>query len=227
MIKKIIELIDEQYRSGQQVKQAELKALQAQINPHFLYNTLDLIKWKSIEHEVPDIESIVYALAKFYKLSLNKGKDIVSIEDEIAHVKVYVEIQNQRFENGISLQVDVDRKLFNYSILKIILQPIVENSILHGILEKDSRCGTIKITGSLNNGIITFFVEDDGVGMSEEKVRQLFLDGYSNQNNGYGVRNINDRIKLHYGSQYGISFKSILGQGTMVKITIPAVPIED
>jgi two-component system, sensor histidine kinase YesM len=225
MIRRIVELIDEQYFSGQQVKQAELKALQAQINPHFLYNTLDLIKWKALEHDVPDIESIVISLAKFYKLSLNKGKEIVSLEDEIMHVSVYVEIQNQRFENQIKLILDIDDSLYNYSILKIILQPIVENSILHGILEKANNSGTIKITGTIESEIITLVVEDDGIGMSEEKLENLFIDESSSQSNGYGVKNINNRIKLNYGNQFGLSYSSSEGQGTRVKITIPAVPI--
>lgn len=223
MIKKIAVLIDQQYKSGQEVKNAELKALQAQINPHFLYNTLDSINWMAIRHKVPDISYMVQVLAKYYKLSLSKGKDIVSIKDEIMHVTTYVEIQNKRFEDAIKLELDIDENTFEYKTLKILLQPIVENSIIHGILQKESKNGTIRISVKLDKGIITICVKDDGLGMTQERLNELFSLESSDQHHGYGIKNINERVKLYYGDQYGILYKSEVNKGTTVEIKIPAV----
>ncbi len=219
-------LMEEKYKMGQEIKSAELKALQAQINPHFLYNSLDLINCIAIKHNIPDIIKMVSALAKFYKLSLSKGKDIVSIKDEITHVQLYVEIQNMRFDNKIDFVLDIDEEIYEYSTLKILLQPIVENSILHGIFEKDSKSGTIKITSQLNAEVITFTIEDDGIGIPKDKIYQLLSDDNSSNNKGYGSKNTNDRIKLFYGEQFGLSYSSELNKGTTVKLQIPAVPLK-
>lgn len=222
MIHKMKILIEDQYRTGQEVKNAELKAFQAQINPHFLYNTLDLINWSAIKNKIPEISTIVQSLAKFYKLSLSKGKDIVSIADEIMHATLYINIQNMRFSNKIALKLDIDEKLYSYSILKIILQPIVENSILHGILESESKTGTITISGRLEDETVILSVMDDGIGISEEKLNTLLVESATNESHGYGIRNINNRIKLYYGEKYGLKYKSQLEKGTEVEISIPA-----
>ena len=226
MILKVKDLLNEQYENGKTVKNAELKALQAQINPHFLYNTLDLINWKAMENNVPEIEDITQSLAKFYKLSLNKGKDIISIRSEIEHVRTYVHIQNMRFDEKINFMVNVPEDLYEYSILKIILQPLVENSILHGILENpDKSGGLISISGKLQEGVITLSVEDDGVGMDAQTLIELLEDTITpSENHGYGVKNINQRIKLIYGEAYGLSYSSNKGYGTKVEICIPLTP---
>lgn len=224
MISQIKVLIDEQYRFGKEVKNAELKALQSQINPHFLYNTLDMINWMSYKNMNKEISEAVKNLAKFYKLSLNKGKDITSINDEINHVSLYVQIQNMRYSNRITLKTSIPEELYDYSILKITLQPIVENAILHGILGKGSELGEILISGKLENGDITLNIKDDGIGMSEDTLQKLFTEDInSKKGSGYGVKNISERIKLCYGEKYGISFSSKLGEGTSVTIKIPAV----
>ena len=222
MIQKIEVLIKDQYKSGQEIKTAELKALQAQINPHFLYNTLDLINWTAIKNKVPEISSLVKSLSMFYKLSLNKGRDIVSISDELEHVKLYVDIQNRRFENRISLHINVDEEILGYYILKTILQPIVENSIMHGILEKEDKSGNINITGMQASGSIILKVHDDGIGMDKETIEDI-LNSASDENHGYGVRNINNRLSLYYGQEYGLTYRSESGLGTGVEIRIPAV----
>jgi two-component system, sensor histidine kinase YesM len=228
MIEKINDLVEEKYKIGKEIKNAELKALQAQINPHFLYNTLDLINWKAIDNNVPEIAETAQALAKFYKLSLSKGKDIISIEDEIKHVATYVQIQNLRFDNRIKLIVDVDEAIYQYYIMKILLQPIVENSIIHGILEtRDDQDGTIILKGIIDIDIIILTIEDNGVGMGHNEIKDLFINNISLTGNGYGVRNINDRIKLVYGKDYGLTYSSILGKGTKVEIRIPALKKEE
>jgi len=224
MVKKFNILVEEQYKNDKEIKNAELKALQSQINPHFLYNTLDLINWKAIDNDVPEITEITQSLAKFYKLSLSNGKDIVSIRDEIKHVITYVKIQNMRFDNQINFILDISEEIYKYSIIKIILQPILENSILHGILEnRDKQGGIIKLTGRLENDTILLIVQDDGVGMTKERVAELLMDTGTIKNHGYGVRNINDRIKLCYGQRYGLTYYSSLGEGTLVEVRIPSL----
>ncbi len=216
-------LVDEQYRIGQEAKNAELLALQAQINPHFLYNTLDMINWTAINNNVPDIAETVQILSKFYKLSLSKGSNIIPIRNEIEHVKMYMEIQNRRFDNIFDFHVNIDEEVYQYTTLKIILQPIVENSVLHGILQKDERTGLILITGSVHDNIIVLKIQDNGVGIDPEKLKTLLTDESSSNKHGYGVRNINERIKLYYGEQYGLEYQSCPDRGTTVIIRISAV----
>lgn len=224
MVKRIRLLVKEQYENGKEIKNLELKALQSQINPHFLYNTLELINWKAMDNDVPEIAIITQSLAKYYKLSLNKGKDIVSIEDEINHIKVYVQIQNLRFDHRINLVIDIDQDIYSYDILKLLLQPIVENSIIHGILENWNRKeGCITISGHFDNDDITLTVRDDGVGMTEEKAEEILSMESTSKAHGYGIRNINHRIKLYFGQQYGLTYHSVPQQGTLVEIRIPAV----
>jgi two-component system sensor histidine kinase YesM len=222
MVNKMKVFIEEQYKLGLDAKSSELKALQSQINPHFLYNTLDLINWTAIQHNVPEISTLVQSLSQFYKLSLNKGDEMISIENELEHVRIYVDIQNRRFGNAISLSMDVDESLYDCNILKITLQPIVENSILHGIRETANRQGEIFIYTYREDTDIVLCVQDNGVGMSEELV-ELFNNGNtSSKADGYGIKNINHRIKLYYGEQYGLHFESRIGEGTTVEVRIPA-----
>lgn len=223
MITKMVILIDEQYKSGKEVKSAELKALQAQINPHFLYNTLDMINWMSFKNMNKEISSAVKSLAGFYKLSLNKGKSKVSIKDELTHASLYIDIQNMRYSDRIKLTIDLPEELYCYSILKITLQPIVENSISHGILGRGNVNGEILITGKLENNDITLFIQDDGIGIPEDKINRILTDDLSSQTgSGYGLKNIDQRLKLSYGEDYGLSFKSHYGDGTTVEVKIPA-----
>ncbi|MGH4050310.1 MAG: sensor histidine kinase [Clostridium sp.] len=224
MITKMVVLIDEQYKSGKEVKNAELKALQAQINPHFLYNTLDMINWMAFKDMNKEISCAVKSLAGFYKLSLNKGKSKVSIRDEITHASLYVGIQNMRYSGRIKLTIDLPQKIYSYSILKITLQPILENSISHGILGRGNACGMILISGKLENNDITLSVRDDGIGIPVDRIDKILTDDISSKTgSGYGLKNINKRLKLSYGESYGLSFISQYGHGTTVKIKIPAM----
>ncbi len=221
MVTRMSVLVDEQFKMGQEVKNAELKALQAQINPHFLYNSLDLINCIAIKNNITEIVKMVNALAKFYKISLSYGMDIIPIRDEISHITLYIQIQNMRFQNRIAYEININKEIINHTILKMILQPIVENSILHGILEKESKSGIIKVTGKREENTILLLIEDNGIGMSEEKVRSLLLKGKSSNNRGYGIKNTNERIKLYYGSKYGLFYRSELGKGTIAEVRIP------
>lgn len=227
MVRRIRTLVEEQYKLGEEKKNAELNVLQAQINPHFLYNTLDLINWKAMEYDAFEISDIAQLLAKFYKLSLNKGKNIVSVQDEVDHAKAYVQIQNFRYNDKIKLAVDLSPEAGDCKILRIILQPIVENAILHGILKKEKSVeGTIWISGKIENGNLILTVRDDGVGMTEQQLQKITRFDVTEGNHGYGVYNTDTRIKLRYGQQYGLTYHSVMGEGTTVDIIIPAIPNE-
>lgn len=227
MMEKIDALATEKYENGRQIKGLELKALQAQINPHFLYNSLDLINCVAIQNEVPEITLMVNALAKFYKLSLNSGCDVIALKDEFMHSRLYIQIQNIRFQNRIQAQWDIDESLLNCGVIKIILQPIIENAIIHGIFERQDKSGIIKISCVNENDVIVIRISDNGIGMDEETVFRNFVKNdfaqASSVNGGYGIRNIQDRLRLIYGVKYGIECKSILGQGTTVTLKIPFV----
>ena len=227
MIGKMSILIEDQYKLGKSVKNAELKALQSQINPHFLYNTLDMINWMSYKKMNKEISVAVNTLAKFYKLSLNKGNDLVSIKNELQHATLYVKIQNMRYNDRISLKINVDDEINDYLIPKITLQPILENAINHGILGKGQGNGIISILGYSIDSHIVLIVADDGIGMKEESINLLLTNKLSSsKGSGYGLKNINKRIKLLYGESYGLSFKSSYGHGTSVTIKIPKINVE-
>ena len=223
MLNRIQQLMKEEHRLGQEIKSSELKALQAQINPHFLYNTLDLIHWRAMNRNVPEISTIVQALARFYKLCLSRGDETVLLANEIEHVKMYVQIQNERFRNLLKLEITADESVLDCMVLKLLLQPLVENSIIHGIMEKATMEGLIKIKAYEQNDILNIIVEDDGNGMSHEQLRSVLL--YSDEKNSehYGAKNINERIKLLFGQEYGLQYESEFGKGTTVKIALPIV----
>jgi two-component system sensor histidine kinase YesM len=224
MIAEVEQLIEEKYRLGKEVKNLELKALQAQINPHFLYNTLDLINWMSVRHNAEEIRTLVTALSRFYKLSLGRGEDTVPLREELEHARTYVQIQNMRYENAIKLLIDTPPELNECRILKLVLQPLVENSIFHGIMLKKEERGIIRIAGERVGADLLLTVEDDGVGMPEEKAAQILTNGaVASDRHGYGVRNIHERLQLNYGPGFGLSFRSTEGKGTTVRIRIPAV----
>ncbi|RHP36464.1 HAMP domain-containing protein [Lachnotalea sp. AF33-28] len=215
-----------QFQSGADLKAAELKALQAQINPHFLYNTLELINWMALTKNAPEISEIVQALAKFYKLSLSRGRDEIPIRDELAHIETYVQLQNYRYENRIRLNLEVDPSLYEYRILKLILQPVVENAILHGILESEQCQGTITVCGAMAGGDIMLTVEDDGIGMTPQQMAVMLGEApapIKRPGHGYGISNVIKRIHLYYGEKYGIRCESEPGSGSRVIISIAAI----
>jgi len=223
MIGKMTELIKEQYILGQSLKSAELKVLHSQINPHFLYNTLDMINWLALKNASSEIVTIVDSLAKFYKLSLNKGTEIIPLKDELAHVNCYFQIQSFRYKH-ISLNITIPYELLDFTIPKIVLQPILENSILHGVLCKESKTGTVTISGRLENDVLIIKVEDDGAGIPPDKLEKL-LSGKieSKTGGGFGVRNTQERLQLHYGMDFGLTYTSECEKGTTVEIKIPPI----
>lgn len=222
MVAKIRELMEERYKAGIQVKSAELKALQEQINPHFLYNTLDTINWLAQKGSTAEVEKAISSLAEFYRLSLSNGSDEIPIREELKRVSTYVQIQNIRFSGMIKLVIDIDEEIGNYLILKLILQPFVENSILHGIMHKPSKEGYIIIEAMIEDENIKITIQDNGAGMSEEELKRINEESYEDKLSGFGIKNVRKRILLNYGDQYSIHFTSSPGIGTTAEIIIPA-----
>ncbi len=228
MVEQLRKLLQEHYRMGKDVMEAQFKALQAQINPHFLYNTLDLINWMAQDYGSDEIVKISCDLARFYRLSLNHGKTILTIEEELQHVQTYVEIENFHFEQAIHLEIDVPDDIRSLACPNIILQPFVENAILHGIAEfPDIAECTILIRAAMEDGDILFRISDDGHGMSKEQLEDILPDDMQKSSKGYGVKNINFRLRLYYGDDYGVRYESVEGEGTTVFVRIPALSIEE
>lgn len=224
MMDSINTLIAHEFESGIKFEKMEMELLQSQINPHFLYNTLDLIKSLATLNDTETIRNVVGSLAKFYKLSLHNGKNIVTIKDELDHIINYVNIQNTRFDNAIKLIIDIPPDIEQLSIPKLTFQPIVENAIYHGIFMKKSHSGTIHITAKLLSDYCQIIIADDGIGIPADKLTNLTLKDASES---FGLYNINRRLQILYGSSYGINISSKEGEYTEVIIKIPSVAYYD
>ena len=221
MVAQLDALIDERFNMAINLKNAEIRALQAQINPHFLYNTLDIISWRAIRQNNQGIYKLVNNLANYYKMSLNHGKDLVTLADELMHIKYYVNIQNERFNNKIILDIDIDGYFLDLQLPKLTLQPIVENSIIHGLLEKEDPGGTIFITASREDKDYSIInIIDDGVGIPPDKLSRIFYDQQDNMpRNGYGLNNVRCRLNLSVGGD--VIIESLLGSGATTTILLP------
>ncbi len=226
MLDRIQQLLDEKLQIGLRLKSAELKALQAQINPHFLYNTLDMVNWLAYGGQMEEIHESVIALSKYYRLVLNKGQDTLTLREELQHVMYYVKIQNIRFAGKIRYVEHVDPQLQQLEVPKIILQPLVENAILHGIRETSEKSGTVRVTGFRSGEDIFLKVTDDGVGMDEETLKHIMDKGRTNSHGGYGVRNVDARLRLTFGEEYGLQYTCIEGKGVCVTIRLPGDRIQ-
>lgn len=228
MAERLHRLMKEHFRLGKEVASANLKALQAQINPHFLYNTLDLINWGAMDYGAVQVAEIARNLGQFYRLSLNHGKTAIRIEDELRHVEAYVSIENAHFSGAISLDTNVPDDIRHLACPNIILQPFVENAIVHGIAKHPEivECN-ISITARRQENDILFALHDDGPGMDEKQTEAILKEDFSGAYNGYGVRNINLRLRLCYGKEYGVFYKSARSGGTTAYIRIPAIGLDD
>lgn len=229
MLSRIKILIQRVYQTEILRKEAELSALQAQINPHFLYNTLQIMDIMAEEKGADEISGSCRALAKIFRYSISKGQGLVSLQEEIQHVKNYVYIQQLRLGSRLKVQYNIDESLYKFEIIKLVLQPLVENAILHGI-ENSGRSCIIKLSATVEkNGSLIINVEDDGVGMDEEELRNvqhsLYLEtegGSGSEKCGIALRNVNYRIKLYYSDKYGMSIQSKRNVGTRVTLVLPA-----
>ncbi|MFV0399296.1 MAG: sensor histidine kinase [Oscillospiraceae bacterium] len=225
MIMRMQDLLQEQYFTGMEAQAAELLALQSQINPHFLYNTLDMVQWMARNNNTQEIQTTVKALTKFYRLTLSRGYDVITLGEELQIVQNYMIIQHLRFGDNVHLSVEVEEQLLDCKIPKITLQPIIENALLHGILPKEDKSGTIKITGVLGEGEVFLSVEDDGVGFEENEAadrrREERKETEDYGKSGYGLYNIERRLSLVFGVERCIEVRSKPGEGTAVTLRFP------
>lgn len=219
MARKLKELVEEVYTIKIKEKESELKALQAQINPHFLYNTLASISMLGMRVGGEDITNMSNSLARFYKIALSKGNSIIRVRDEIEHIKAYIAIQGIRFKNKINMQYDVDETVLEANTLKLMLQPFVENSIGHG-LWKDKKFITIRLVVRREENQIIWEIIDDGIGISRKNMEEI-LRSDENSEHGYGIVNVDQRIKLYFGDAYGVNIFSRSGIGTVITINTP------
>ena len=217
MMDEINRLIDEVYVNKIALKEYELKALQAQINPHFLYNTLSMMNWMAIRSNQMDISKVTLALSTFYRTALSKGEDVVTVENCIQNTKAYLEIQLVMHDHGFTVDWEIDPTIKNEKMPKLLLQPIVENAIEHGIDEKEEGDKNLSLSFHGKKDVVEIIVRDNGKGMEQEKAEKLV----TYQAKGYGLKNVNDRIHLLYGTEYGIRIFSEPGVGTTVVMRFP------
>ena len=225
MVGKIRDLMQKVYKEHQKLRSAELAALQAQINPHFLYNTLESIVWLSRAGRSHDVINIVMAMTKLFRIGISGGRELITIHDELEHVRSYLTIQKIRYKSKIEYRIDVPESICGCRILKLVLQPLVENSIYHGIKNMHGK-GSIEVSGREEDGDLVLNVIDTGIGMRPEELVALRAavndhNGDGEGSDGYGLKNIHERLKIFFGADYGLSFESDYGHGTTVAVRIP------
>jgi two-component system sensor histidine kinase YesM len=226
MTVKIKELMDERIEKQKKLKNAEFKVLQAQINPHFLYNTLDTIVWMAEAGHNDKVILLVRELSNFFRKSISKGRDIITVQEEVGHVSSYLSILKVRYRDTLDYSIQVMDSILGFNIPKFTLQPLVENALYHGIKNKRGN-GKIIVSGSrINEQEMMFEVIDNGIGMDDEKlravIRALDMDHEENSDiNSFGMSNVHQRIRLYYGNNYGLKIKSTINVGTEVSVTVP------
>ncbi|RBW68074.1 sensor histidine kinase [Bacillus taeanensis] len=223
MIEKLQQLMSDIETEQERKREAQFKVLQQQINPHFLYNTLESINALAALNGQREISKMTINLGKLLRISINGGYE-VKVKDEIRHVISYLEIQKIRFDNRFAFEVDVEEELNDYPVLKLILQPLVENILLHAFSNSDEEGGLIKIRGTISNGQGEFWIEDNGTGIDETvlmELNQWKFKKNTEKSNGHGVRNVDERIRLFYGEKYGLLICSTKHEGTCIKISFP------
>ncbi len=228
MIRQMKKLTDDMVREQKAKRKSELDALQSQINPHFLYNTLDSVVWMIEGERYKDAISMVTALAQLFRISLSKGNNIISIHDEIIHARNYLNIQKVRYKNKFTANIDIDPEIENCSTIKLIVQPLLENAIYYGVEHMDGE-GEITLKGYEKDGDIYISVTDNGMGIPEETLATLLTDKARSRGKGSGIGlwNVNQRIQIYFKGDYGLIVESELDVGTTVTIHLPKIPIEE
>lgn len=223
MIDKINLLLEQIKEEQIHIREAELELLQAQINPHFLYNTLDAIVWLAEGGKQKEVASMVKSLSQFFRISLSRGRDSISLSEEIEHAGSYLEIQQFRYRDILTYDIDIPEEYRSCILPKITIQPLIENAIYHGIKTKRGG-GRIRIYAKSEDENLAIYVEDNGMGMSEERLDEV-MNGIRSESPGehsiYGLYNVNERLRLKFGNEYGLSIESEYGKSTTVKILIP------
>ncbi len=224
MASRIKALMEDIVAEHESKRKSEFDLLQSQINPHFLYNTLDIIVWMIENEQKQEAVKVVTALARFFRISLSKGRSIIPVQDELEHVRNYLMIQQMRFKNKFAYVIDADEEVLNLASLKLMLQPLVENAIYHGMEFMDGD-GEIRIKVYQDKEELWFQVSDNGLGMTGEQVDNLLSDKphmSSRRGSGIGVKNVNERIRLYFGENYGLDIQSEPDEGTIIRIHLPA-----
>lgn len=227
MVEKIGNLVEDIRVEQLNLRVTELKLLQAQINPHFLYNTLDTIIWLAEAEQKEEVVMMVTSLSDFFRTTLSKGRDYIRVEEEGAHIRSYLQIQQFRYRDILEYEIRIPSELYEYQILKLTLQPLVENALYHGIKNRRGK-GRILVTGEKNEGILRFCVRDNGRGIEASRladIRRLITGELESGNgtSGFGLFNVDQRLRLNYGTQYGLEIDSEYGAWTEVRVVIPAV----
>lgn len=218
-------LVQQQYENGIRVKNAELNALQAQINPHFLYNTLELINWKAMENDCTEIVEISQELARFYRLTLGSGHSMVPLRDELEHISRHLAIQNFRFAQEIRVITDVPEDCLSLFIPRLTLQPLVENSVLHGFLPREESSESeniIQLSAVKTEDVLLITLQDNGIGMTQEELNGILSEDRLGSGKSFGVMNIQQRLQLLYGTEYGLAYSTAEVQGVCVSIRLKA-----
>lgn len=221
MVYKIKQLMEQVIEEQQLLRKSELKTLQAQINPHFLYNTLDSIVWMAEKGDQENVVKMIAALSQFFRLSLSGGNETVLVRDELKHAENYLVIQKMRYGDQFDYEITFDEAVLNYKTLKILLQPIVENAIIHGVGNLPYK-GKITINAGISDNKLVFEVRDNGFGINPKKLEHI-LEEKPSTKSGIGVNNVNQRIQLMYGTEYGLQFESEPDEGTTVRIVLPLI----
>ena len=221
MILKIRELVEQNTAEQREKRKSELNALQAQINPHFLYNTLDSIIWMAEAGDRKNVVLMTSALAKLLRKSISNRNEMVTLEEEIEYTRSYLIIQKMRYVDKLEYEMDVESAILQMEVVKLIVQPLVENAIYHGIKYKEGK-GLVRIEGGFGEDQVVLRIIDNGVGMTKTQLAHVFDERETDtRRNGVGVLNVHRRIRLHYGGEYGLSFESAEGEGTTVSIHLP------
>ncbi len=226
MAEKIKDLIDENIKEQQNFQKAQMKALQAQITPHFLYNTFDTIIWLAESNRSEEVIEITRAFSNFFRISLSKGHEWITVEQEIEHINSYLTIQKIRYRDILDYSIFVEDGVKGYPVLKLILQPLVENAIYHGIKNKRGR-GNLKVCVSMEDNRLYFSVEDNGIGMTEDTIHNIYSELNSradteNLQSVYGLFNVQKRLELYYDEKITLQINSGYGKGTVVSFSVPA-----
>jgi two-component system sensor histidine kinase YesM len=227
MVGRIRDLMAANEREQELKRKSDLRALQAQINPHFLYNTLDSIIWMAEMKKSREVVQMTSSLSRLFRISISGGRELIPLREELDHVRNYLTIQKMRYEDRFRYEINIDSSLEQYTVLKIILQPLVENAIYHGIRDV-SYAGLIEIGGSAEDGALDLWVRDNGAGMDEQDLKQLVAtisgsDGETapGTQSGVGVRNVHERIRLYFGNGYGLTVQSEPEAGTTIHCRLP------
>ncbi|WP_455190145.1 sensor histidine kinase [Eubacterium ramulus] len=220
MVQQIQCLMQEQFVLGKAKSEAELYALQTQISPHFLYNTLDMMNWMAVKGETDKIRSVLSSMSCFYRMVLSRGDYIITLEEEIRMCQSYMEIQMMRKKKKLQFLLDVDEQVYPYLIPKITLQPLLENAVCHGIDEKDGGNGTVKLSGYIEDDRIVLRIQDDGAGMNSESMKQIYAE---DDRKHYGLKNVKTRLMIFYDNQAELLCDSAPGIGTVITLKIPKI----